>query len=79
MDMVHEGLPDPSTTGRSHLIKGSYRYFHYSCDGFKDQVSNKYHSIEHSLVKCMMQTVIIFFFRAGDVPTGPSSRWPRGL
>ncbi|XP_030844003.1 ufm1-specific protease 1-like, partial [Strongylocentrotus purpuratus] len=30
-------LPSPETGGESFLVRGSYLYYHYACDGFKDQ------------------------------------------
>lgn len=36
---VHLGLPDPTLTGKSYLVRGNYSYFHYGCDGYSDAVS----------------------------------------
>lgn len=36
---VHTGLPSPEKGGESILVRGSYLYYHYACDGFKDQVN----------------------------------------
>lgn len=35
---IHEKLPPPAA-GESVLIKGSYEYYNYKCDGFEDAVS----------------------------------------
>lgn len=39
---IHEGLKPPSATGHSYLINGLYRYYHYSCDSFQDQVRDSF-------------------------------------
>ncbi|XP_043285214.1 ufm1-specific protease 1 [Venturia canescens] len=33
---VHVGLPSPEP-GETVLVRGDYEYWHYNCDGFKDQ------------------------------------------
>lgn len=38
LEDVHRDLPAPSPTGKNFLTKRSFRYYHYACDGFKDQV-----------------------------------------
>ncbi|XP_072165068.1 ufm1-specific protease 1-like isoform X1 [Diadema setosum] len=34
---VHLGLPVPEKGGNLTMVKGSYLYYHYSCDGTQDQ------------------------------------------
>ncbi|XP_055687491.1 probable Ufm1-specific protease 1 [Lutzomyia longipalpis] len=36
LENVHEGLPDPTPSGKTFVIRGKYSYFHYNCDGFQD-------------------------------------------
>ena len=38
LQTVHESVPLPKT-GEVFYCKGEYEYWHYSCDGFNDQVS----------------------------------------
>ncbi|XP_041452945.1 ufm1-specific protease 1-like [Lytechinus variegatus] len=34
---VHTSLQSPEAGGESFFVRGSYLYYHYACDGFKDQ------------------------------------------
>ncbi|XP_069688479.1 ufm1-specific protease 1 [Periplaneta americana] len=34
---VHENIKPPTDIGTTSLIKGSYQYYHYGCDGFIDK------------------------------------------
>jgi hypothetical protein len=35
---VHEDMKPPTAGGTTTLIQGSYRYYHYGCDGLNDRV-----------------------------------------
>ncbi|XP_063225005.1 ufm1-specific protease 1 [Bacillus rossius redtenbacheri] len=34
---VHENLKPPTESGKSYLVRGSYTYYHYGCDGVSDE------------------------------------------
>lgn len=35
---VHDGLQIDSFSKNCYLVRGSYEYYHYLCDGFNDRV-----------------------------------------
>ena len=35
---IHDGLPQPPHIIKSAIVKGTYGYWHYGCDGVDDRV-----------------------------------------
>lgn len=64
---VHQKLENPTPDGITHLVSGSYQYFHYKCDGHNDVVFH---------IKSLKLFFITnkFDYRAGDVRTALCSR-----
>lgn len=71
---VHEGLQEPTVSGTSYLTKGSFQYYHYSCDSFKDQVRMDYWVKSYHTESNIAHS----FFRAGAVLIAPSNQWHPG-
>jgi hypothetical protein len=38
---VHENIEPPTAGGTTSLIRGSYQYYHYGCDGLNDRVRSQ--------------------------------------